>query len=98
MSAKRVAVEGASLVWIVERTKWPVRAACTTISAVSKSRVSPTMMTSGSWRKKARRAVAKVMPALRLTWTWARPGSWYSTGSSTVMKFFSIELMVLMIE
>ena len=32
------------------------------ISAVSLSRISPTMITSGSWRKKARSALAKVSP------------------------------------
>ena len=32
------------------------------ICAVSKSRISPTMMMSGSWRKKERSALPKVMP------------------------------------
>ena len=32
------------------------------ISAVSKSRISPTMMTFGSWRKIWRRPIAKVRP------------------------------------
>jgi hypothetical protein len=31
-------------------------------------------------------------PALLLTCTWVMPGSWYSTGSSIVMMFFSIVL------
>ena len=34
--------------WTVDNTKWPVNAACTAISAVSKSRISPTSTTSGS--------------------------------------------------
>jgi hypothetical protein len=40
----------ASLVCRVDSTRWPVRAACTAISAVWRSRISPTMMMSGSWR------------------------------------------------
>ncbi len=48
MSTSRVMAPGASLVWIVESTRWPVSAAWMAISAVSRSRISPTMMTSGS--------------------------------------------------
>src|SRR5438874_8304561 len=47
---KRLMVEGASLVCNVESTKWPVRAAFTPISAVSKSRISPTRMILGKSR------------------------------------------------
>ena len=42
------------------------------------------MMTSGSWRTKARIAVAKVRPIAGLTWLWLTPGISYSTGSSMV--------------
>jgi hypothetical protein len=35
--------------------------------------------------------VANVRPARALTWTWVTPLSWYSTGSSIVMMFFSAE-------
>jgi hypothetical protein len=48
MFRRRVMVLGASLVCSVESTMWPVRAALMAISAVSKSRISPTMMMSGS--------------------------------------------------
>ena len=41
---------GASLVCSVENTRWPVSAAWMAISAVSWSRISPTMITSGSCR------------------------------------------------
>ena len=64
-SRSRVIDEGASLVCRVERTRWPVSAACTAYSAVSVSRISPTMMMSGSWRSTVRRAVAKVSVDLR---------------------------------
>src|SRR5207342_1851889 len=50
----------ASFVCSVENTKWPVSAACTAISAVSASRISPTMITSGSWRTIERSPLAKV--------------------------------------
>ena len=54
-SSRRVIEEGASFVCSVESTRWPVSAACTACSAVSVSRISPTMMMSGSWRSTVRR-------------------------------------------
>ena len=42
---------GASFVCSVENTRWPVSAAWTAFSAVSRSRISPTMMMSGSCRR-----------------------------------------------
>ena len=59
MLSRREMVAGASLVWSVDSTRWPVSAAFTAISAVSKSRISPTRIMFGSCRRKARRAVAK---------------------------------------
>lgn len=44
------------------RARCPVMLACTAISAVSRSRISPTKMTSGSCRRMARRADANVTP------------------------------------
>ena len=58
----------ASLVWTVENTRWPVSDAWIAMSAVSPSRISPTMMTSGSWRRKLRSTDAKVRSILELTW------------------------------
>ncbi len=52
--------------------------------AVSESRTSPTMMTSGSWRTNERSAAAKVKPIAGLICAWLTPGMSYSTGSSTV--------------
>ena len=54
------------------------------ILAVSPSRISPTMMTSGSWRRNERRAEAKVRPIAGFTWVWLTPGISYSIGSSMV--------------
>jgi predicted phage gp36 major capsid-like protein len=76
------------LVWTVENTRWPVSAARIAISAVSRSRISPTIITSGSWRRNERKPDAKVRPFLTLTCTWLMPASEYSTGSSIVRQFF----------
>ena len=69
MLSKRVRVEGASLVCSVESTIWPVDAALIAISAVSRSRISPIIMMSGSCRKNDFNAAAKVKPCLSLTFT-----------------------------
>ena len=51
MSRSRVTVLGASLVCSVLKTMCPVSDACTAISAVSRSRISPTRILSGSCRR-----------------------------------------------
>jgi len=81
----RVIVLGASLVCSVLNTVWPVNEAWTAISAVSKSRISPTRMRSGSCRKMARRQAAKVTPISASIGIWTNPSMSYSTGSSVVM-------------
>ena len=85
ISVRRVRVLAASLVWMVASTMCPVRAACIMIWAVSPSRTSPIMITSGSERSIARKPAANVRPALLFTCTWLMPPRRYSTGSSTVM-------------
>ncbi len=89
MSSSRLTVDGASFVCSVESTRWPVSADCTAICAVSRSRISPIMITSGSWRTIERSAFANVRPICGLTWIWLIPAIWYSTGSSTVRIFTS---------
>jgi hypothetical protein len=59
----------ASLVWMVESTRWPVREAWMAISAVGRSRISPTMITSGSCRRNERSPVEKVRSILSFTAT-----------------------------
>ena len=59
------------------------------VEVVSLSRISPTMMMSGSARRKAFITVAKSSPALRLTCTWRRPFCVISTGSSAVQILVS---------
>ena len=54
------------------------------VLAVSLSRISPTMMTSGSIRTKERSAEAKVSPIPGFTCICSTPSMRTSTGSSTV--------------
>ena len=70
MSRSRVIVLGASLVCSVLNTMWPVSEACTAISAVSRSRISPTRILSGSCRRIDRRHWAKVLPIDASIGTW----------------------------
>ena len=65
----------------------------TAISAVSKSRISPTRMMLGSCRRNDRSAAAKLRPIESFIWTWLIPGRLNSTGSSAVMMFVSGVLM-----
>jgi hypothetical protein len=55
--------------------------------AVSTSRISPTRITSGSWRRIALRPLANVTPACSLICTWLISGKTYSTGSSIEQMF-----------
>ena len=73
------------LAWTVVKTRWPVSADWMAIWAVSGSRISPTMILSGSWRRMDRRPRAKVSPFFSFTGIWVMPSTWYSTGSSMVM-------------
>ena len=81
--------EGASLVCSVESTRWPVSAAWIAISAVSRSRISPTMMMSGSCRISARTPSAKVRSSPVCICIWLNAGSTISMGSSSVQTFTS---------
>ena len=95
MSSSRVTVAAALLVCTVDSTRWPVSEAWIDICAVSRSRISPTMMMSGSWRSMERRPCAKVRPIFGCTWIWLTPTSWYSIGSSTVKILRSAVLSAL---
>ena len=97
MSISRIGALGASLVCSVESTRWPVSAASTAMCALSRSRISPTMITSGSARTIARSPVAKVRPVRSETWIWLTPARRYSTGSSIVVSVFSGERTSAMI-
>ena len=77
----------ASLAWNVENNRCPVKAALTAISAVSKSRISPTKIMSGSCLTIDRRPLAKVKLVWVFTWIELTPKILYSTGSSMVVMF-----------
>ena len=81
--------DGASFVWRVERTRWPVSAAWTAWSAVSASRISPTMMMSGSCRSTVRRVLAKVTSICGRICTWLKSSKTISIGSSMVTMLTS---------
>src|SRR5882724_4786764 len=68
----------------VVNTKCPVSADWMAICAVSESRISPTMILSGSWRRMDLKPRAKVRPFFSLTGICSTPCNWYSTGSSIV--------------
>ena len=55
MSRNRCSAAVASVACSDDSTRWPVSADCTAMRAVSTSRISPTRMTSGSWRRIALR-------------------------------------------
>src|SRR3989338_8414511 len=65
--------EIASLVCRVESMRCPVRAELMAMSAVSLSRISPTMIMSGFCLIKERKPFAKVIFALGLTCVWLMP-------------------------
>ncbi len=62
------------------------------ILVVSASRISPTMITSGSARMKLRMAAAKVQPILAFICTWRSPACVISIGSSAVQILMSAVL------
>ena len=66
ISTSRAAASGASLVCSVVSTRCPVSADSIAICAVSRSRISPTMITSGSARTIERSPAAKVRPVFGL--------------------------------
>src|SRR5262245_36992392 len=75
ISPRRVIALGASFVCNVLKTKCPVKEACTAISAVSLSRISPTRMIFGACRNMARMIRAKSSPIWCFTSTWLMPGT-----------------------
>ena len=91
-STMRLIVSGASIVCSVESTRWPVSAADRAARTVSMSRISPTRMTSGSWRIAARRAEVKSAVSWRISrWETIAFLSWcrISIGSSIVTMLTS---------
>ena len=93
----RSTVWAADEVCSVPKTRWPVSAAETASEIVSRSRISPTRMTSGSSRRAARRAEAKDS-------VWTFTSRWLtrhflcgwtnSIGSSTVRMWAARSLLI----
>ena len=75
MSSKRVIPPTASFVCRVLKTRWPVMAARIAMSAVSTSRISPTITTFGSCRKMWRKPRANVKSISGFTSICKTPGS-----------------------
>ena len=86
----RAIVPGALCVCSVPKTRWPVSAAVSAVEIVSRSRISPRRITSGSWRSAARKRVAKPFASvptsrwltMQRLWRWRN-----SIGSSIVMMW-----------
>ena len=86
----RLIVSAASAVCSVESTRCPVSAATSAVETVSKSRISPTRITSGSCRSEERSAVAKLSvskPTSRWLTRLSLSRCRYSIGSSIVMMW-----------
>jgi hypothetical protein len=66
MFRKRPSTSTTLLAWTVVNTRWPVSADWMAICAVSGSRISPTMILSGSCRRIERRPRANVSPFFSL--------------------------------
>ena len=75
--------------WVcrVANTRWPVSAAVSAVEIVSRSRISPTRITSGSWRRAALRPSEKLCASLPIS-RWFTTQFWWrcrnSIGSSIV--------------
>src|SRR5437867_2853412 len=67
MFRKRPNTSTTLLAWTVVKTRCPVSADWMAICAVSSSRISPTMILSGSWRRMDLRPRAKVSPFFSFT-------------------------------
>src|SRR3989344_206412 len=96
MSMSLGIVAGALLVWRVENTRCPVSAACKAVRAVSRLRISPTSMTSGSCLRIDWRPVSNVYFPLVSTCVWVMPLIWYSTGFSIVTMLIWGEFIFFM--
>ncbi len=91
-----------SLVWTVASTRWPVSAMVRAKEMLSRSRISPTITTSGSSRTTACRAVSKDSVSVP-TWRWLTTACLLvctcSIGSSMVTMWHGrLRLMASIIE
>ena len=88
----RLIVSVASRVCSVESTRWPVSAALSAVRTVSSSRISPTRITSGSWRRTRFIARPKLFvsePTSRWLMIDRLSRCRYSIGSSSVITWWA---------
>ncbi len=93
----RFTVSAASTEWTVDITRWPVSAADSAVRTVSSSRISPTRITSGSWRSTRRRARLKELvssPTSRWLMIDILSLCRNSTGSSIVTMCFAVVVLM----
>ena len=86
--------------WVcsVAKTRWPVSAAVSAVEIVSRSRISPTRITSGSWRSAARSASAKSSASAPISRWLTMHFLWRcrnSIGSSIVRMCSSRSLLIM---
>ena len=93
MSISRYNADVASVAWIDDITTCPVNADCTAMRAVSSSRISPTRITSGSWRRIDLSPLAKVTSALQVDLHLVDLGEHVLDGSSIVITFSSLRVI-----
>ncbi|MNG11119.1 hypothetical protein D3C84_946310 [compost metagenome] len=89
-STTRSMVLAADVVCSVPNTRWPVSAAVNARRMVSRSRISPTRITSGSSRNAERKAVAKLRVS-RWTSRWLirhLRGSWTNSIGSSMVRMW----------
>jgi hypothetical protein len=87
----RSTVFGAEFVWSVPKTRCPVSAAVIPSSMVSRSRISPTRITSGSSRRAARRAAAKLFVFVPISRWFTRHFlfGWVNSMGSSMVRMWS---------
>ena len=96
----RLMVCGAELVCSVPKQRWPVSAVVSAASMVSRSRISPTSTTSGSWRSTERSAFLNECVSVPISrWLTTQLLCWCrnSIGSSSVMMCSWRSVLILSI-
>ena len=96
----RSTVPGALCVCSVPRTRWPVSAAVSAVPIVSRSRISPTRITSGSWRSAARRASPKLIASTPISrWlTMQRLCRCTNSIGSSIVRMWSVPVAVDLVD
>ena len=96
----RSIVVGALCVCSVAKTRCPVSAAVSAVEIVSRSRISPTRITSGSWRSAARRPSANVVASWPISRWLTMHVPWWCRNSigSSIVRMCSCRVLVDVVE